>query len=44
MRLFDSHAHYDDEKFEEDRDDVIQSIYNSGVDKFISAGYSLESS
>ena len=44
MRLFDSHAHYDDEKFDEDRDDVIQSIYNSGVDKFISAGYSLESS
>lgn len=44
MKLFDSHAHYDDEKFDEDRDDVIQSIYNSGVDKFISAGYSLESS
>ena len=44
MKLFDSHAHYDDEKFDKDRDDVIQSIYNSGVDKFISAGYSLESS
>lgn len=44
MKLFDSHAHYDDEKFDEDRDDVIQSIYNSGVDKVISAGYSLESS
>ena len=44
MKLFDSHAHYDDEKFEEDRENVIQSIYNSGVDKFISAGYSLESS
>lgn len=44
MKLFDSHAHYDDEKFDEDRDDVIQSIHNSDVDKFISAGYSLESS
>lgn len=44
MKLFDSHAHYDDEKFEEDRDDVIQSIHNSDVDKLISAGYSLESS
>ena len=44
MKIFDSHAHYDDEKFDEDRDDVIQSIHNSDVDKFISAGYSLESS
>ena len=44
MELFDSHAHYDDEKFNEDRDDIIKQIYNFGVTKFISAGYSLESS
>lgn len=44
MELFDSHAHYDDEKFNEDRDEVIKAIYNSGVTKFVSAGYSLESS
>ena len=44
MELFDSHAHYDDEKFDEDRDIVIKSIYESGVTKFVSAGYSLESS
>lgn len=44
MELFDSHAHYDDEKFNEDRDYIIEEIYKSGVTKFVSAGYSLESS
>ena len=44
MRLFDSHAHYDDEKFDQDREEIIQKIYDSGVEKFISSGYSLESS
>ena len=44
MELFDSHAHYDDEKFDEDRDDIIKKIYESGITKFVSAGYSLESS
>lgn len=44
MQLFDSHAHYNDEKFKEDREDVIKKIYESGVTKIINAGYSLESS
>lgn len=44
MELFDSHAHYDDEKFDEDRDYIIEEVYKSGVTKFVSAGYSLESS
>ena len=44
MELFDSHAHYDDEKFNEDRDFIINEIYKSGVTKFVSAGYSLDSS
>ena len=29
MELFDSHAHYDDEKFYEDRDFTIRSLYFS---------------
>ena len=37
-------THYDDEKFDQDREEIIQKIYDSGVEKFISAGYSLESS
>ena len=44
MEFFDSHAHYNDEKFNEDRDELIKSIYNEGVTRIINAGYSLESS
>ena len=44
MSLIETHAHYDDEKFDQDREEIIQKIYDSGVEKFISAGYSLESS
>ena len=42
--FFDSHAHYNDEKFDEDRDVLIDEIYKSGVTKLINAGYSLKSS
>jgi len=43
MKLFDSHAHLDDEKFDEDRGEIITEIHNE-IDKFVSAGYSLEGS
>ena len=43
MELFDSHAHYDDNKFETDREKTIEEVYKSGVTKIVSAGYSLES-
>ncbi len=44
MELLDSHAHYNDEKFDFDREEVIKEIYNSGVTILVNAGYSLESS
>lgn len=44
MEFFDSHAHYTDEKFEEDREKLIEEIYNEGITKFISAGYNVKSS
>ena len=44
MELFDNHAHLDDEKFKEDREQVIEQIRKAGVTKLITAGYSLESS
>lgn len=44
MELFDSHAHLDDEKFDEDREVLIEAIKKAGVTKLISAGYSLEGS
>ena len=44
MELFDTHAHYNDEKFDNDRKQVIQDIYNSNVTMLVNAGYSVESS
>ena len=44
MEFFDSHAHYNDEKFNNDRDNLIKDIYNEKITKIINAGYSLESS
>ena len=44
MNFFEQHAHYNDEKFDEDRDEVIKQVYNSGVTKILNAGYSAESS
>lgn len=44
MEFFDSHAHYNDERFEEDRDELIKIIYSEGITKIVNAGYSLESS
>ena len=44
MKFFDSHAHLNDEKFDEDRDELIEKIHNDEIGKFITAGYSIESS
>lgn len=44
MELFDSHAHLDDEKFDNDREFLIHEIKKAGITKLISAGYSIESS
>ena len=44
MKFFDNHAHLDDEKFNEDREELIEKIKQEGIETFISAGYSLESS
>ena len=44
MQFFDSHAHYNDEKFNEDREEILKSIYDSGVTKIICVGYDIASS
>lgn len=44
MSFFEQHAHYNDEKFNEDRNEVIKQVYNFGVTKIVNAGYSVESS
>ena len=44
MNLFDSHCHLNDEKFNIDREEVINDIYSSGVTKLVNAGYDIPSS
>lgn len=44
MEFFDSHAHYNDEQFDSDRQQIINKTYEDGITKFMCAGYSLESS
>lgn len=44
MHLFDSHAHYNDEKFDNDREKIIKETLENGVSHFIVAGYNIESS
>ena len=44
MEFLDSHAHLDDDAFEEDREQIISDIKEAGITKVISAGYSLEGS
>ena len=42
--FFDSHAHLDDSRFDSDRDAVILSLKEKGIDGFINIGSSLETS
>ena len=39
-KLFDTHAHYDDAKFDEDRDEILQSLQASGVEYIVDVGCS----
>lgn len=42
--IFDSHAHYDDEKFSPDRDELLKKIFDSGVVGIVNCGSDLKSS
>ena len=44
IELIDSHAHLDDEKFDNDREEIISKIQDAGIKNFITTGYSLEGS
>ncbi|HVU90475.1 MAG TPA: TatD family hydrolase [Pirellulales bacterium] len=44
MRLFDSHAHLNQDDFDADRDDVIARARAAGVESIVTIGYSLASS
>jgi TatD DNase family protein len=42
--LIDSHAHYDDERFDPDREQILKKCADSGVTHIINAGSNIESS
>lgn len=44
MKFFDSHAHYNDERFDMDKDKVLKRLHEGQIGNIINAGYSLESS
>ncbi|MCM1386651.1 MAG: TatD family hydrolase [Bacillus sp. (in: Bacteria)] len=41
--IFESHAHYDDEAFDNDRDTLLSSLPENGIDMVINVGASLDS-
>ena len=44
MRLFDTHAHYDDEQFDQDREELLNSMAQAGVELIVNPGCDLETS
>ena len=42
--IFDSHAHYDDDAFDADRDGLLRSLASHGVRRVMNVGSSMESS
>lgn len=44
MDFFDSHAHYNDERFRDNKDELILDMYKDEITNIVCAGYSLEAS
>ena len=44
IKFFDSHSHYNDEKFDVDRENVLKELYEEFINGAICVGYGLESS
>lgn len=44
VMIIDTHAHYDDEAFSEDRDVVIQKLKEAGIELVVNVGASMETS
>lgn len=42
--LFDTHAHFDDEQFDKDRDEVLKNLKNYGVTNITNIGSSMQTS
>lgn len=44
MRIFETHAHYDDNQFNEDREELIASLKNIGIEKVVNIGSNMRNS
>ena len=42
--IFETHAHYDDAQFEEDREELLGKMQDAGIGRIINVGASIESS
>lgn len=43
MMIFDTHAHYDDEQFDADREELLMSIEENGVGTIVNVSATYES-
>ena len=41
--IFETHAHYDDDRFKDDRDEIIKRVHEKGVAPIINVGASIGS-
>ena len=44
MEFFDTHSHYNDEKFDTDREEIIRETYEAGITRFMCIGFNVEES
>lgn len=44
IKIFETHAHYDDDAFDEDRDSLLSSLRENGIDKAVNIGANLSTS
>lgn len=44
MEFFDSHSHYNDESFDEDRNQIIKQTYDENITRIMCVGYNIEKS
>ena len=42
--IFDTHAHYDDEAFNEDREELLTSLQSHGIEAVTNVGASIKTS
>lgn len=43
-KIFETHAHFDDEAFDEDRNEIILAMKNAGIEKIVNIGASISTS